>query len=219
MNNAQAYGFQNNEKDRLILQSLGGPKPSDNFQTTVEIVKDTLLWEGGATIEANNELFTSANKKVQYKTPGFPSNSQAFAIDAINILPYLKFPGDVLSVNTLTSFLMTSSLKLTIENNEVFDLPLNIVTNFFAVNQPGAAAADKWLTMDRRNMDYGFKLPGSIIINAGQTFNFSIITTGTFVLGADSATANFPLPGSGLADNRGYALQVQLLTRKIRLRY
>lgn len=221
---ASAYGFGNTEKERQILQTLGGPSPEDRYQTTIAIVRDTLMWGAGATIQANNELYTTANKSFLYKTPGFPSNSQAFSIDAINIAPFIKFAvtsgtDDSAARNKLLMFLQLSFLTLYIENNEVFKLPLNILTPYFGINEPGALTSNAWTKVDRRNADQGFKLPSQVIINAGQTFQFSLVTSGTWVTDAVQAGNYLDLPDSGLANNKGYALFVDLITRNVRQRY
>lgn len=220
----QTYGFGTSDKERQILQTLGGPSPDAKYQTTIAIVRDTLLFGGGATIQANNELYTTANKSYLYKTAGFPSNSQAFSIDAINVMPYLKFAvtgatDDAAARNKLLMFLQLSFLTLYIENNEVFKLPLNMLTPYFGINEPGAATANAWTKIDRRNADQGFKLPSPVIINAGQTFQFSIVTSGTWVTDTVQAGNYLDLPDSGLANNKGYALFVDLITRNVRQRY
>ena len=212
------------DQQRLQLQAVGAPKMDDNYVVVPKTVRDTIFVDGGASFEPSNQLFTSASKNDAYKTPGFPSNSQAFSIQGINIKPYVLFSttdstDEASARQTYASFLENAYVRLQVEGSEILNEPLSNLVPWYSVVEASATdEAAAWTKVERRNADQGYKLPEPIVLGAGTTFQFQFNVNGTFTTEAVGTTNFMTWPNSGLTSSKGYGVIFDLKTLQIRER-
>jgi len=203
--------------NRAVLNNYGSNTGDKKFFQSEKTIRDTLFYNGGATIPANNALFTGTADKPEYwRTPNFPNFSQANNIFGIQVLPMVLFQttdstDEPSAIAKLWSFLNTSFLQLTVEGSLYINEPLAKFVPQHMINSPSATdEAAAWMSAQRRTIDTTYRLIDTIEIGAGTTFNWNLLTTGTFVTEAVGATNYLDLPGSGLTNSKGYAIVVNL---------
>lgn len=208
---------------RNELAALGQKQPNDKLFKMEKTIKDTLFFGSAATIPATNELFTgTASKPAYWRTPNFPNNSQGNIIFAIQILPYVLFSttdstDEPTAVNELATFCETTYLKLMVEGSEYINEPISKFVPQHMINSPSPTdEAAAWISAERRTIDSAYQLIDRIAIGAGTTFDWSLNTTGTYVTETVGATNYLKLPGSGLTNEKGYAIVVKLSSINLR---
>lgn len=202
------------------LSNVGKPQETDKWEALYKTVRDTVLVNTGGTF-SDEVLFTSSYKNSKYKTPGFPSQSQAFKIIGVCIKPLVLFDLGNADANgeaqaqRMAAFLEFSKFSLKLEGNDVFDEYLSTFTNFDMIPALPIASAKAYLK-PREKFNNFFKLPKSVIIPAGSTyqFDFKPLKYTTQATGANDMT----LPDSGLTNEKGYAVLFDLITTNVKER-
>lgn len=202
------------------LSQVGMPRDGQNLEKLFRVLRDTDLIPLGGTL-SDKTLFTTAHKDEKYKTPGFPSNSQAFKIYGIRITPHILFDLGAADVNgpaqaqRMAAFLELSKFSMRLEGNDVFDEALVNFVNFDMIpNVP--SAGDTPFLKTRSKFNNYFKLPVPVIIRPGVTFRFDFrpVEFTTEATGAQDMI----LPNSGLENDKGYAIYFDLLTDNVKER-
>jgi hypothetical protein len=202
------------------LANVGKPNAGQNLEKLFRVVRDTDLIELGGTL-VDKVLFTNEHKDEKYKTPGFPSQSQAFKIIGVRITPLILFALGASDVDgpaqaqRMAAFLELSKFSLRLEGNDVFDEYLTNFTNF-DMKPALPAAGDTAYTTTRDKFNNFFKLPVPVIIAPGASFRFDFkpvefTTEGT-------GTQDMLLPNSGLSNSKGYAIFFDLITTNVKER-
>jgi hypothetical protein len=202
------------------LTEVGKANPTDKYERLYKTLRDSVLLAPGDTF-ADKVLFDSSSKHEYYKTPGFPSTSQAFKIIGIRVTPLVFFHLGASAANAeaqaqrLAAFLEFSKFSFRLEGNDVFDEHISTFTNFDMKPSVPVAAAKQYLTTRDKFSNF-FKLPIGVTIPAGATFKFEFkpLKYQTEVTGANDMT----LPNSGLASEKGYAVLFDLITTNVKER-
>lgn len=203
------------------LNEVGQPKAGQEFEKLSKIVRDTYLVNTGVELTPQRLFSNAGGKDAKYKTPNFPSNSQAYQILGMRITPHILFALTKAESQTakLATFSELSRLSFTMEGNIVFDEFISQFLNFDLI--PSApVAVDKAFTKLREKFNNYYKFPTPITVAANTTFDveFKPVAGLTTAASSTSQVCDMYLPDSGLTSGLGYAIYFDFITANVKKR-
>lgn len=203
------------------LQEVGQKPQNALFESMEWGVRDSIIIAPEKEL-VNTVLFTSDNKDEMYKTPGFPSTSQAHIIKALSATLDLQFTtaGSKAAeqIAYLNHFINGSYLEIRKEGHDVARICLRDLVNFEIIPNPAELTATSPKLKIREKMNNQFPLKQFVEIGAGSFVTFEFKPAKSLKTAAKDAT-NYTTPyhpNANLTDNVGFVVTFDLIVSKIK---
>ena len=213
-----AIAMTSDNKLAALRQVLGAVDQSgnDDFEQIPVHVFDTAFVAVNTALSQIN-FFSGAAPSPQYRTQGFPSQTQAFRFTHVKFYDQLRFTASdpLRHTQYIEYYLNNSTLVITNEGNEVITVPMNELVHYRIYPSNNVAGTTATYRQVDTKFTNTYMLPKPIIFNAGESPVIqlnpasSISTAATWVANVDPYLVN-----TGVASDQAYPIRIELIGTK-----